>query len=180
MPATPVETLKAYTIAVKRKDVEMMKMLLSEASLGIHREQAKAQNVSIDEIIKRETIFSETQRIFDYRNEKIEGNKATVEVKNDFGGWDIVHLLKEKGIWKIDKKGFSDQIIDQNQEAERKLNEQIERERQQAEQNANADVNSNGETPQLDSNGNLNQKSNSSEPNQPVTLDSNKPPKTNN
>ena len=98
-PATPVETLKAYTIAVKKKDIKMMKMLLSAASMKIHEEQAKAQGVPIDEIVQRETLFPETQRVFDYKNEKIEGEKATIEVKNDFGGWDIVHLVRESGIW---------------------------------------------------------------------------------
>ncbi len=137
-PATPVETLKAYTAAVKLKDVKMMKMLLSEASLKLHAEQAKAQNVSIDEIIQRETLFSEAQRVFDYRNEKIEGDKATVEVKNEMGGWDIVHFVKESELWKIDKKGFSDEIINQNEEAEKKLDEQIESEREGANTNYEA------------------------------------------
>ncbi len=145
-PATPVETLKAYTIAVKKKDVAMMKMLLSEASLKIHQEQAKAQNVSVDEIIMRETLFPESQRVFDYRNEKIEGDKSTVEVQNSFDGWDIVHLVREAGMWKIDKKGFSDGIINQNDEAEKKLDEQIEQERRQAEEDlGNSNINSNAE-----------------------------------
>lgn len=135
-PATPVETLKAYTTAVKLKDVKMMKMVLSEASLKLHSEQAKAQNVSVDEIIQRETLFSTSQRVFDYRNEKIEGDKATVEVKNDVGGWDIVYFVKEAGLWKIDKKGFSDEIINQNEEAERKLDEQIDSQRENTNSNS--------------------------------------------
>lgn len=130
-PATPVESLKAYTIAVKKKDTEMMKMLLSAESMKIHEGEAKAQNVSVDEIIQRETLFPEGQRVFDYRNETIDGKNATVEVKNDFGGWDMVYLVREGGLWKIDKKGFSEKIIDQNEEAERKLDDQIEKERQQ-------------------------------------------------
>ncbi|MCB1024364.1 MAG: hypothetical protein KDB79_08240 [Acidobacteria bacterium] len=150
-PATPVETLKAYTTAVKLKDVKMMKMLLSEASLKLHAEQAKAQNVSVDEIVQRETLFSAGQRVFDYRNEKIDGDKATVEVKNDIGGWDIVYFVKEAGLWKIDKKGFSDEIINQNEEAERKLDEQIESQREDANSNSEttdtAQSNTNGAAP---------------------------------
>ncbi len=130
-PATPVETLKAYTIAVKKQDTKMMKLLLSEASIKLHQEQAKAQGVSVDEIIQQETLFPATQRVFDYRNEKIEGNSATVEVKNDIGNWDTVFLVREGGIWKIDKKRFSDQIIDQNEDAERKLDDEFEKDRQE-------------------------------------------------
>ena len=136
-PATPVESLKAYTIAVKKKDTEMMKMLLSAESMKIHKDEAKAQNVAVDDIIQRETLFPESQRVFDYRNETIDGKTATVEVKNDLGGWDMVYLVRESGLWKIDKKGFSENIIDQNEEAERKLDDQIEKERQQTEEQLN-------------------------------------------
>ena len=139
-PATPLDTLKAYVAAVKKKDTAMMKMLLSEASLNIHRDQAKAQNVTLDEIIQRETLFSETQRIFGHRNEKIEGDRATIEVQNDFGGWDIVHLVKESGIWKIDKKAFRDEIINQNEEAEKNLDDEINSDREKSNK---ADSNSN-------------------------------------
>ncbi len=143
-PATPLDSVKAYVSAVKKKDTEMMKMLLSEASLKIHRDQAKAQNVSLDEIVRRETLFSESQRVFGHRNEKIEGDKATVEVQNDFGGWDIVHLVKESGIWKIDKKGFSDEIINQSEEAEKNLDDEINADREKSEE-ANSNTNTNNE-----------------------------------
>ena len=133
-PATPVQTLKAYTIAVKKKDIAMMKTLLSEASLKIHREQAKAQNVTLDEIIQRETLFAETQRVFGYKDERIEGDKATVQVKNDMDAWDTFFLVRENGLWKIDKKGFSDEIINQNEQAEREMDDQFEKDRQETEQ----------------------------------------------
>jgi len=150
-PATPAETLKAYTIAIKKKDIAMIKLLLSKASMQIHEDQAKAQNVSVDEIVLRETLFPAEQRIFDFRNEKIEGETATVEVKNDFGGWDPIHLVREDGIWKIDKKGTSEQIIDDSEEADKKLDEQIRESREQDEldpesSNSNSNSNQNTET----------------------------------
>ena len=55
--------------------------------------------------------FPPDQRVFAYRNEKVEGDKATVDVKNNFGGWDQIFLVKENGSWKIDKKGTAQQII---------------------------------------------------------------------
>ncbi len=151
---TPIETLTAYTIAVSKQDTAMMKRLLSKASLKIHEEEAKAQNVSVDEIIKRDTLFPAEQRVFDYRNEKIEGDNATVEVKNNFDGWDIISLVKEDGIWKIDKKGTSDQILNQVEEDQKKLDDLINQGREQS----NQDVN------QMDGNLNTNQDLNQNSP----------------
>lgn len=126
-PATPVETLKAYTIAMKSKDITMMKLLLSEASLKMHQEEAKARGVTVDEIVQQQTLFAPDQRVFDYRNEKIEGDTATVEVENSFGGWDTVYLVRENGAWKIDRKGTSDSMIEdierQNQLLEQQMDE---------------------------------------------------------
>jgi len=135
-PASPVETLKAYTIAIKKKDVTTMKLLLSEASLKIHQQEAKAQNVTLDDIVLRDTLFPPDQRIFDYRNEKVEGDKASVEVKNNFGGWDKFQLIKEDGIWKIDKKGTSEQMIQQVETSTESLDEKIRKDMEKAEQGA--------------------------------------------
>jgi len=110
---TPLETLKKYAEAAKNKDITQMKLLLSAATIKLHREQAKTQNVTLDEIVQREIFFAPEQRVFAYRNEKIEGEKATVEVKNNFGGWDQIFLVRESGNWKIDKKGTAQQMIDQ-------------------------------------------------------------------
>jgi len=137
-PTTPSETLKVYTSAVKKKDAKMLKLLLSKASLEIHREQAKAQNVSIDEIILRETLFPVDQKFLFKRNEKIEGDSATIEVKNSFDAWEMIYFVKEVGIWKIDKKGFSDEIIDQNEAAEKELEEQINKDREKTEDDADS------------------------------------------
>ena len=124
-PATPVETLKAYTIAVKNKDTTMMKLLLSEATLKLHQDEAKARGVTLDEIVGQQTLFPADQKFYNYRNEKIEGDKASVEVENSFGGWDTVFLVKENGAWKIDKKSTADQMIESVDEENRKLDELI-------------------------------------------------------
>lgn len=124
-PASPVETLKAYTIALRNKDITMMKMLLSEATIKLHQDEAKARGITLDEVIQQQTLFPADQRFFDYRNEKIEGEKASVEVKNSFGGWDTVFLIKEGGAWKIDRKGTSDQMIRDIEEQNKKLDEMI-------------------------------------------------------
>lgn len=110
-PATPLETYKTYTKAIKKKDIETMKLLLSEATLKMDEDEAKAQNVPLDDIVKRETLFIESQKSVEYRDEKIDGDKATLQVKNSFGSWEAVPFVREEGVWKIDKLGQMNQMM---------------------------------------------------------------------
>ena len=107
---TPLDTLKAYTTAIKKKDVTTMKLLLSAATMQMHQEQAQQQGITVDEIVQRETLFNPDQSSLEYKNEKIEGERATIEVKNSFGVWDVVPFVLEDGTWKIDKVGFANQM----------------------------------------------------------------------
>ncbi len=88
-----------------------MKVLLSKATLEMHEKEAKSQNVSVDEIVKRETLFSETQKSVEFKNEKVEGDKATLQVKNSYGSWETVPFIREDGSWKIDKAGYAEQML---------------------------------------------------------------------
>ena len=67
-PSTPVETFKTYVKAIKAKDVKGMRVLLSDATLKMHERQAVAQGTTVDEIIKRETLFQENQRSVEFRD----------------------------------------------------------------------------------------------------------------
>ncbi|HEY8563561.1 MAG TPA: hypothetical protein VIL74_24495 [Pyrinomonadaceae bacterium] len=117
---TPLETLKEYGNAYKKKDITTMKLLLSDESLKMHEQEAKAQNTTVDEIVKRETLFSENQTQADFRNQKIEDDKATIEMKDAMGIWNTVQFVKEEGVWKIDRRGFANKI---EQEVEQKNNQ---------------------------------------------------------
>ena len=110
-PSTPFYTLEAYTTAIKKKDTTTMKLLLSEASIKMAEQEARAQNVTLDEVIKRETLFSESQKTVKYRNEKIDGDKATIEMMDSFEKWNTVPFVREEGIWKIDKQGIANQMM---------------------------------------------------------------------
>lgn len=81
-PATPLETFKTYTKAQKKKDTTTMKLLLSAETLKAHEQEAKVMGVTVDDIVKREAIVGETQTSVEFRNEKIDGERATLEVKN--------------------------------------------------------------------------------------------------
>jgi hypothetical protein len=116
-PETPIETFKTYIAAVKEKDTTKMKLLLSSESIKMHEQEAKAQNVTLDDIVKRETLFAEGQKVVEFRNEKVEGEKATLEVKNSYGTWEKIPFIRENGEWRIDKKGYAEQLfqdIEQN------------------------------------------------------------------
>ncbi len=126
-PSTPLETLKAYTTAIKQKDTIAMKSLLSKDSLKMADQEAKSQGVSLDEIIKRETLFNENQDTVTFRNEKIDGDKATIEMQDSFKTWNVVPFIRENGAWKIDKSSIANQMMqgfdEKNNELDNKINE---------------------------------------------------------
>ena len=124
-PATPLETFKTYTKAIKKKDITTMKLLLSRETLRLHEQEAKSQGVTVDDIVKRETLFSGEQTSVEFRNEKIEGEKATLEVRDPMGFWQTVFFVLEDGEWKIDKKSSADELMRQIEEENRKADEQF-------------------------------------------------------
>lgn len=126
-PETPLDTLKAYMQAIKKKDTTEMKLLLSKGSLKMADDEAKAQNTTVDEIIKRETLFTETQKTVEFKNEKVDGERATIEVKNSFGQWDTVPFNKEDGAWKIAKERYMEEQLKKNEEEMRRMDEQFNR-----------------------------------------------------
>lgn len=130
-PASPLETYKTYVKAIKLKDTTTMKLLLSAESIKMHEQQARAQNVTVDDIVRREPLFSEAQKTVEFRNEKIEGDKATLEVKNSFGAWETVPFVREDSVWKIDKKGYADKLVQDAEQDSKRLDDIINQSRQQ-------------------------------------------------
>jgi hypothetical protein len=124
-PETPLDTLKAYMQAIKKKDPTEMKLLLSKGSLKMAEDEARAQNTTVDEIIKRETLFTETQKTVEFKNEKTDGERATIEVKNSYGQWDTVPFNKEDGEWKIAKERYLEEQLKKNEEEMRRMDEQF-------------------------------------------------------
>ena len=129
-PSTPLETLKAYTKAIQKKDTTTMKLLLSDASIKMAEQEAKAQNRTLDDVVKNETLFNESQKSLKFRNEKIDGDRATIEVENSFNSWDTVPFVKEEGVWKIDKQTIANQLLEKNEEDNKRLDEIINQGRQ--------------------------------------------------
>lgn len=79
-----------------------MKGFLSKGSIEFLDRTAKSKNISVDELLKMEADV-QAQQIPETRNEIIDGDTATVEVKNTVtGAFDIkLPFVKEENAWKI-------------------------------------------------------------------------------
>ncbi|MBX3281571.1 MAG: DUF4878 domain-containing protein [Acidobacteria bacterium] len=110
-PASPVETFETYVKALKKKDYTSAKILLSSSTIKMHEQEAKAQNTTVDDIIKRGSLVADGQTTVKYRNEKIDGDKATIEVQNAFSSWETIHFVREDGVWKLDIAASAQDII---------------------------------------------------------------------
>jgi len=124
-PSSPRKTFEAYVRALKAKDTAAMKRLLTNETVKMHEQEAKSMGTTVDEIIKREMIVAEGQKVVEFRNEKIDGEHATLEVKNSFGDWETIYFLFEGGLWRIDKKGYADQLLKEVEEENRQTDEEM-------------------------------------------------------
>ena len=110
----PTAVLNTFVEAAKTKDVETMKRALSKGTMGIIEQSAKKNNTTVDQLLREEegtlvSVLPET------RNEKIEGDKATLEVKNfENGQFEEIPFIKEDGAWRI----ALDQIVEEINEEE--------------------------------------------------------------
>lgn len=102
---SPKETLMALDEASRKRDVAAVKSYLSQGTLDLFNKEAEKQKKPLDEILRDEILNEENlqdEEAPDLRNEKIEGDKATVEVKNTLTGeYDPFPLVKENGVWKV-------------------------------------------------------------------------------
>lgn len=109
---SPTSTLKKFVEASKQKDVEAMKQSLSSGTLKMIEDSAKKQNTTLEELLKQgegSTLKGDPET----REEKIEGDAATVEVKNPAtGDFDKIPFVKEDGKWKIALDKFMRDVLD--------------------------------------------------------------------
>jgi hypothetical protein len=98
---TPTDVLKKYVEAMRKKDVETMKQTLSSNTLKLIDESARRVNMTLDDALRKEGERT-LPEMPETRNERIEGDTATVEVKNAVtNDWDVFPFVKEEGKWKI-------------------------------------------------------------------------------
>ncbi len=102
--ASPLETYRKFTQAIQTDDIELVKFFLSKDSLKMMEKTAKSQGLTVDQLLLRGKVKSKYKA--NLRNEKINGDIATLEEKVEFSKtWDTVHMVREDGGWKyaVDK-----------------------------------------------------------------------------
>jgi len=101
-PSTPTEAFKAFYEAAKNKDVASLKKLMAQRSLTQREESAKRNGKSLDEFLASESQKDIPPSIPETRNEKIEGDNASVEFRSgNSENWRTVRLVKESDEWKV-------------------------------------------------------------------------------
>ena len=100
--SSPTATFKAFYEAQKNKDVPAMKKTLSKSSLALVEKTAKLENKSVDDSLKEGEPMFKSSSAPETRNEKIDGDNATLEVQDeDTKKWSKVYFVKEEKNWKI-------------------------------------------------------------------------------
>lgn len=96
---SPTAAFKAFYEASKSGDEEAFKKTVSKDTLSMLEEGAKEKKKSLAQLLKESDV---PQTMPETRNEKIDGDKATLEVKDDkTDTWDTFKFVKEDGKWKV-------------------------------------------------------------------------------
>jgi len=98
--ATPTEAYKAAYFFRQRRDIDGLKKVISKDVLDFLTEIGKADNKSLDDML-REMTEEPPAGTPEFRNEKITGERATLEYKDDDGAWKTMDLVNEGGDWKL-------------------------------------------------------------------------------
>lgn len=100
---SPTDAYKAAYNARKNKDIEGLKKLLSKDIIEFltmmgeaDQKDKKTLDVMLKELCERPQAPSP-----DARNEKINGDKATIEYIDESGTWQTMDFVKEDGAWKL-------------------------------------------------------------------------------
>ncbi|MBA3632354.1 MAG: DUF4878 domain-containing protein [Acidobacteria bacterium] len=114
---SPTATLKTFIEASKNKDVGTIKKLLSKSTMDSIEKAAKAQNTTVDKILINND-GTPLKELPETRHEKIEGDEASIEVKNKItGDFEVIPFVKEEGVWKIALDKFVQDMVEKQKQA---------------------------------------------------------------
>ena len=99
--ATPTEAYKAGYAARKSKDIASLKRVFAKDALAFLTDIGKIDNKTLDVMLKELTEKPQASSP-ETRNEKITGNRATLEYLDEKGKWSVMDFSKEGNEWKID------------------------------------------------------------------------------
>jgi hypothetical protein len=101
--STPTATFQTFYNAVKNTDVNAIKSVMPKKTLEQAESDAKAKGIAFDDDLKVELKRISTKlpaTMPEIRNEKIEGDRATLEFR-DGEDWEKVGFIKEDDGWKL-------------------------------------------------------------------------------
>lgn len=110
---SPVGVLRTFTNARNAKDVETMKRTLSKGTLDtIAAVAEEGSGKTVDEyLLPGNTTPLNRPEMPQTRNEKIDGDIATVEISRFPGDkWRKLTFVREEGVWKMDLNLFMKEL----------------------------------------------------------------------
>jgi hypothetical protein len=99
--SSPTKTYKAAYAAIKNKDAAAFKKVLTKKDLQDIEETAKKSGKSSDDMLKELIGAIPLAKSDETKDEKIDGDRATLQVKNEKDEWETINLVKEDGDWKM-------------------------------------------------------------------------------
>ncbi len=98
---SPSDVYKVAYTARKNKDIATLKRVMSKELLGFLTDMGAADKKSLDDTLNE--VCAEPQAATaEARNEKIDGDHATIEYKDDDNSWQPMAFVREDGAWKMD------------------------------------------------------------------------------
>lgn len=109
---SPIGVLKTFTDAKNKKDAETMKQTLSKNTLETISDVARGNKLTLNEYLKKgNTTPLNNPAMPQTRNEKIENEVATIEIKRSSSdSWRKLTFVKENDIWKMDLVKFLEEL----------------------------------------------------------------------
>jgi hypothetical protein len=98
--ATPTDAYKFAYAARQNKDLAALKRVLSKDALDFLTEVGKDEKKSLDDQLKTLTERPQAAKP-ETRNEKINGNEATLEYMDEKGKWQTMDFVKDGTDWRI-------------------------------------------------------------------------------
>ncbi|HKS27187.1 MAG TPA: hypothetical protein VJS44_05180 [Pyrinomonadaceae bacterium] len=98
--ATPTEAYRTAYAARKNKDIAGLKRVLSKEVQDFLTEMGKEEKKTLDDQLKELADRPQADKA-ESRNEKIDGDRATLEYLNERGTWSTMDFVKEGSDWKI-------------------------------------------------------------------------------
>jgi hypothetical protein len=99
--ATPTDTYKTGYAARQKKDLAELKHVMCKDALEFLTMMGTDEKKSVDDQLK-ELAERPQAATAETRNEKINGDRASLEYLNEKGGWSPMEFVKEGADWKID------------------------------------------------------------------------------